>query len=61
MKKLIIIEAVFTLLLLAGEVQCIFKAINCNWKPIGKAEIVYTASACTGIGAIVGWFNIKDE
>jgi len=37
------------------------KLVKCNWEPVGKAEIIYTASACTGLGAIVGWFNIKDN
>jgi hypothetical protein len=46
---------------LVGEVKCIVKAFNCNWEPIGKAEIVYTASACCGLGAIVGWMDIKDK
>ncbi len=46
---------------LNGEVQCIRKAINCNWEPVGKAEIIYTASACTGLGMIVGYIYIQDK
>jgi hypothetical protein len=46
---------------LIGEIKCIVKAFNCNWEPIGKAEIVYTASACCGLGTIVGWIDIKDK
>jgi hypothetical protein len=61
MKKLIIIQIVIVVLSLAGEIQCIYKAVKCNWEPIGKAEVIYTASACTGLGAIVGWFDIKDN
>tara|TARA_R110002096_G_scaffold398807_1_gene594944 strand:+ start:313 stop:498 length:186 start_codon:yes stop_codon:yes gene_type:complete len=49
------------LLLITGEVRCIYKAATCNWEPIGKAEIIYTASAFTGLGCIVGWFNIEDK
>ena len=26
---------------LIEEVQCIYKAVKCNWEPIGKAEVVY--------------------
>jgi Rieske Fe-S protein len=48
-------------LLLIGEVRCIYKAITCNWEPVGKAEILYTVSACTGLGCIVGWINIEDK
>ena len=44
-----------------GEIKCVVKAIQCNWDPVGKAEVVYTAGALTGFGAIIGWFNIKDK
>jgi len=46
---------------LIGEVKCIMKAAQCNWEPIGKAEIVYTGAALTGFGAIVGWLDIEDK
>ena len=47
--------------LLIEEIKCVVKAIQCNWEPIGKAEIVYTASAVCGIGVIVGWIDIEDK
>lgn len=47
--------------LLVGEVKCIIKACSCNWEPIGKAEIIYTAAAFTGLGAIIGYINIEDK
>jgi hypothetical protein len=50
-----------TVLLLIGEIRCIYKLATCNWDPIGKAEIIYTASAFTGLGVIVGYINIKDK
>lgn len=46
---------------LVGEILCIYKAINCNWEPVGKAEIVYTGASITGLGAIVGYFDIEDK
>lgn len=46
---------------ITGEIKCIVKAVKCDWEPIGKAEIIYTASAVTGIGSIVGWINIEDN
>lgn len=52
---------IIVLALLIGEVKCIIKAVKCNWEPIGKAEIIYTASAVSGFGGIVGWFNIEDK
>lgn len=46
---------------IVGEVKCIYKAFTCNWEPIGKAEVVYTASAMSGIGCVVGYINIEDK
>ena len=61
MKKFRIIVLLICILAIIGEIKCIYKAVNCNWEPIGKAEIIYTASACTGFGAIVGWIDIQDK
>ena len=61
MKKIVFLYVVFIIAMLVGEIKCICKAVNCNWDPIGKAEIVYTVSACTGIGAVVGYINIQDK
>jgi len=47
--------------LLVGEVKCIIKMINCNWEPIGKAEVIYTAATFTGVGCIVGYIDIQDK
>ena len=47
--------------LLVGEVKCIIKAIDCNWEPVGKAEIVYTGASLTGLGCIVGYLDIQDK
>ncbi len=60
MKKFILMILIFVLGLI-GEIRCIVKMIQCNWEPIGKAEIVYTVGSVTGIGAIIGWFNIEDK
>ena len=59
MKKNII--AAIGVWLIIGEILCIYKAINCNWEPIGKAEIIYTGAALTSLGSIVGWFEIQDK
>ena len=61
MKKGIIIGLVIALLAIVGEIKCIIKAINCNWEPVGKAEIVYTGSAVLGLGCIVGYIDIQDK
>ena len=61
MKKLAILGVALFLLGLVGEVKCIVKAISCNWEPIGKAEVIYTAGVFTGAGCIIGWFEIEDK
>jgi hypothetical protein len=61
MKKLVIVYLVLTVLALIGEVKCIIKAFKCNWEPVGKAEIIYTGSAVTGLGCITGWIDIEDK
>jgi len=58
LKTIFISIATFSII---GEVKCIQKAIYCNWEPIGKAEVIYTVSAATGIGIIVGYIDIKDK
>ena len=61
MKKLVIVYLVLTVLALIGEIKCIIKAVKCNWEPVGKAEIIYTVSAVTGLGCITGWIDIEDK
>ena len=59
MKKGIVIAMLAAAII--GEVKCIIKAIDCNWEPVGKAEIVYTVASLTGLGCIVGYINIEDK
>ena len=61
MKKLVIVYLVLSVIAVIGEIKCIIKAIDCNWEPVGKAEIIYTGSAVTGLGCITGWFDIEDK
>jgi len=64
MKTHITIITIYIALLaveLIGEVKCIIKAVNCNWEPVGKAEIIYTGASLTGLGAIVGYMDIQDN
>ena len=60
MKTMFIWVAIIALLVV-GEVRCIYKAIACNWEPIGKAEIIYAGAAITGLGGVIGWMNIEDK
>lgn len=61
MKKLFVIWLAVIVLGIIGEVKCVIKAVNCNWEPVGKAEVIYTASAICGLGSIVGWIDIEDK
>ena len=58
---IIAIPILLSILLVVGEIKCIVKALKCNWEPIGKAEIIYTVAACTGLGAVVGYIDIEDK
>ena len=61
MKTFIIIGAILIVLGIIGEIRCIYKAITCNWEPIGKAEIIYTAGVFTGLGAVIGYLDTEDK
>ena len=56
-----IVTIALVLLPLIGEILCIYKAVKCNWEPVGKSEIIYTVSAITGLGCIVGYIDIQDK
>jgi hypothetical protein len=57
----VVVSILLLILVVVGEIKCIVKAVNCNWEPIGKAEIIYTAGAFTGLGAIIGYIDIEDK
>jgi len=59
--KLSIFIVLFWLTAIIGEIRCIYKMCTCNWEPVGKAEIIYTAATFTGLGAVVGYFDIEDK
>jgi len=58
---LALVTITLVLLPIIGEILCIYKAVKCNWEPVGKAEMVYTVSAITGLGCIVGYIDIQDK
>lgn len=55
-----ILTGAFIVLVLFGEVMCIVKCIDSDWKPSYKREIIYGVSAAIGVGAVVGYLNIPD-
>jgi hypothetical protein len=56
-----VVSILLLILVVVGEIKCIVKAVNCNWEPIGKAEVIYTVSAFTGLGVIIGYMDIEDK
>ncbi len=61
MKGFVLTKLAIVLFLIIGEIMCIVKVFKCNWEPVGKAEVIYTASAFTGLGGLVGWLKIEDK
>ena len=61
MKALFLDYFAIAIVLFVGEIKCIFKMIDCNFEPIGKAEIVYTVGVFTGAGCIIGYLDIEDK
>ena len=64
MKTSIAVTLIYAAIIIAavtGEVKCIIKAIDCNWEPIGKAEVIYTGASLTGLGFVVGYIDIQDK
>lgn len=64
MKGAVLTAALYVVIaafLFIGWVKCIYKAVNCNWEPIGAAEIVYTGGVFLGYGGIIGWLDIEDK
>lgn len=61
MKTYGIIGIFIAVLMIIGELRCVYKMLTCNWEPIGKAEIVYTVGVFTGLGTVIGYLNIHDK
>jgi hypothetical protein len=56
-----LVQLVICIVGFIGYVKCIYKMVDCNWEPVGKAEILYTAGTFTGAGCVIGYFNIEDK
>lgn len=52
---IIIIYFIILLLGFIGWIKCLIKLIQCDFDPIGKAEIIYGIGTFTPFGAIIGW------
>jgi predicted membrane-bound spermidine synthase len=63
MKELIVtmkFVSILVMLGIIGEIRCIYQFFTSDFEASYKREIIYGVSACTGIGAVVGYFNIAD-
>ncbi len=56
-----LICVIIAITMFVGEIKCVLKMIDCNWEPIGKAEILYTVGTFTGAGCIIGFIDIQDK
>jgi hypothetical protein len=61
MITVVLLPIIFIGAVILGEILCIYKAVKCNWEPIGKAEIIYTAGIFTPLGPVIGYINIEDK
>jgi len=61
MGKISIVIIALYIVAIFGWCRCIYKAVSCNWEPVGKAEIIYTVGIFTGTGVIIGYIDIKDK
>lgn len=57
----VLIYSLLAIASVTGYVKCVIKAFQCNWEPIGKAEVFYTIGSVTGLGAVIGWIDIEDK
>lgn len=42
---------------LIGWVMGLIRFMECDFDPVGKAEIIYGIGIITGLNSIFGWFN----
>jgi len=64
MKTFKLVTAIFVLIgvmALIGYVRCVVKFIQCDFEEPHRAEVIYGVGTFTGIGAVIGWFNINDD
>lgn len=57
-----IIYFLFLGLLGYGYGRCIYKLVKCDFssKTSWKPEVIYGIGTCTGLGVIIGWFDLGE-
>lgn len=51
---------VLWLFMVIGYVKCIVHLCHTDFKAPYKAEILYGVGVCSGLGGVIGWFDIAD-
>lgn len=58
MKQLRNLFLIIVFAYVVGYVRCVVKFVQCDFAPSYKAEVIYGAGVFTGLGGVVGWFDI---
>ena len=46
-----------SIILIVGQLMCIYKFFRCDFEPSYKAEIIYGVSLITGLGCVTGYMD----
>jgi hypothetical protein len=57
MKSIIIAYVAIVLFCVIGWIMGLVKFCKCDFEPSYKAEVLYGVGTCTGLGAVIGWFD----
>lgn len=55
-----IITLLLVVVLIIGEVLCVYKFFTSDFEPSYKREAVYGIGAVSGLGCVIGWMDIED-
>lgn len=57
MKKILIVQLLFIIVIGTGWVKNIIKLTECDFEPSYKAEVIHIIGVIPPIGMIVGWMD----
>lgn len=60
MKGFFIGYILLAVLLIFGELRCLYQFVTSDFEPSYKREIIYGVGTFTGFGVIIGYLNIHD-
>jgi hypothetical protein len=56
----ILITLALVIVLVVGEVLCVYKFFTSDFNPSYKREAIYGFGAVSGLGCIIGYMDIED-